>query len=171
MAYILPAHIYELVHKEFRDEKKADALLRAIELSFSEIERELRGEIEEKKEVLKSAVYNELRNELATKEFVRAENAILRDEIHQEISQLREEMNREISQLREEMHQEINQLREEMYQEINQLREEMYREVSSLRLDIRVLDFQMKVLIGLVILGMSLMNPTFIELMRQIFIR
>jgi len=56
-----------------------------IELSFSEIEREVKEEFQEQKEVVKSAVYNELRNELATKEFVRAEADALRDEMHREI--------------------------------------------------------------------------------------
>ncbi len=167
MGYVLPAHIYDLVRKEFGDEKKADVLLRVIELSFSEIEREVKEEFQEQKEVVKSAVYNELRNELATKEFVRAEATALRDEMHQEIGKLRGE----VISLREEMYQEIGKLQDEMHQEIGKLRDEMHQEVSSIRSDIRVLDFQMKVLIALMILGMTLMNPNFVELLRQIFVR
>jgi len=156
MGYVLPAHIYDLVHKGFKDEKQADILLRVVELSFSEIEREVKEEFQEQKEVVKSAVYNELRNELATKEFVRAEAAALRDEMHQEIGKLRDEMQQEIGKLRG---------------EVMDLREEMHQEVSSIRSDIRVLDFQMKVLIALMILGMTLMNPNFVELLRQIFMK
>ena len=47
------------------------------------IQKESQKEIIEKKESLKAELYNELRNELATKEFVRAEINEVRAEIRQ----------------------------------------------------------------------------------------
>ena len=54
-----------------------------IELFLDITQKETSKEIDEKKENIKATLYNELRNELATKEFVRAEINEVKAEINE----------------------------------------------------------------------------------------
>jgi hypothetical protein len=63
------------------DREKAEVFAKAIEGSIQAIENQADERITHKKEALKSELYNELRAELATKEFVRAEIGEVRTEI------------------------------------------------------------------------------------------
>ena len=84
MAYSLPRDVFVLLETAFnQDREKAEIFAKAIEASIQAIEDKADERIAAKKETLKSELYNELRTELATKEFVRAENNELRAEIRQ----------------------------------------------------------------------------------------
>ncbi|MDD2723725.1 MAG: hypothetical protein PHH59_06850 [Methylovulum sp.] len=93
MAYLLPRDAFLLLEEAFNhDRAKAEVFAHAIETSISAIQDKANEYIVDKKDALKSELYNELRYELATKEFVRAEINGLRDEVHQEMNRLHAEM-------------------------------------------------------------------------------
>lgn len=89
MAYSLPHDLYLLLESALnQDREKAEVVARAIESSIRAID----DKADDKKQVIKAELYNDLRNELATKEFVRAEI----NELKTEISTLRSEFKAEI---------------------------------------------------------------------------
>lgn len=89
MTYSLPHEVYVLLESAFgQDRNKAQIFASAIENSIRAIDEKADEKITEKKHLIKAELYNELRNELATKEFVRAEIALVREEI----SELRAEI-------------------------------------------------------------------------------
>lgn len=96
MSYSIPRDVFLLLEAAFnQDREKAEIFARAIESSIQAIENQAEERITQKKETLKSELYNDLRTELATKEFVRAEINEVRAEISEvrtEISQLRAEI-------------------------------------------------------------------------------
>ncbi len=96
MAYSLPRDVFLLLETAFnQDREKANIFAKAIEGSIQSIETQAKEQLADKKETLKSELYNELRSELATKEFVRAEISEVRVEISEvraEISELRAEI-------------------------------------------------------------------------------
>ena len=88
MQYTLPRNLYDELVKKVGKES-AEKFASAIELFLDIIQKETSKEIDEKKENIKATLYNELRNELATKEFVRAEI----NEVKAEINEVRAEIN------------------------------------------------------------------------------
>ena len=96
MSYSIPRDVFLLLEAAFnQDREKAEIFAKAIESSIQAIENQADERITHKKEALKSELYNELRTELATKEFVRAEISEVRAEIsvvRAEISVVREEL-------------------------------------------------------------------------------
>ena len=89
MAYSIPRDVFLLLEAAFnQDREKAEVFAKAIEGSIQAIERQADERITDKKEAIKAELYNELRTELATKEFVRAEI----NEVRAEISQVRAEI-------------------------------------------------------------------------------
>ena len=88
MNYTIPRDLFnELVKNIGKEsaEKFADAFERFLNIIAKEVE----NNITEKKQNLKAKIYNELRSELATKEFVRAEI----NEVRAEINEVRAEIN------------------------------------------------------------------------------
>ncbi len=80
MAYSLSHDLYLLIESALnQDREKTDVVARAIESSIRAID----DKADDKKQVIKAELYNDLRNELATKEFVRAEINELKAEINQ----------------------------------------------------------------------------------------
>ena len=88
MHYTLPRDLFEELVKNVGKES-AEKFASAIEKFLEIIQNQTKEEINEKKENLKAELYNELRNELATKEFVRAEI----NEVKAEMNEIRGEMN------------------------------------------------------------------------------
>jgi hypothetical protein len=89
MSYSIPRDVFLLLEEAFNhDREKAEVFAKAIEGSIQAIENQADERITHKKETLKSELYNELRAELATKEFVRAEIS----EVRAEISEVRSEL-------------------------------------------------------------------------------
>jgi len=164
MAYSLPNDVYLLLEDAFNhDRSKAQVFAKAIEGSIQAIENQAEQRIADKKETLKSELYNELRTELATKEFVRAEINELRAEIRSEMNELRAEFHAEINEIRTE----INGLRTE----INGLRAEINgvrMDVSTLRSELKQNSMLLKILIGLTVFGLTLFNPAFVKLVELI---
>jgi len=84
MAYSIPRDVFVLLEAAFnQDREKAEVFAKAIESSIQAIENQADERITHKKEALKAELYNELRAELATKEFVRAEIGEVRAELKQ----------------------------------------------------------------------------------------
>ncbi|TAL45550.1 MAG: hypothetical protein EPN89_12135 [Methylovulum sp.] len=143
MAYSLPNEVFLLLEDAFNhDRTKAQMFAKAIEDSIQAIEHQAGQEITNKKETLRSELYNELRTELATKEFVRAE----------------------INELRAEIRAEINNVKESLKAEINELR----LEISTLRSELKQNSLLLKIQIGLIIFGLTLFNPAFVKLVELI---
>ena len=106
MAYSLPNDVYLLVEEAFNhDRSKTQSFVRAVEASIQTIETHATQLISDKKETLKSEIYNELRTELATKEFVRAETSELKETLRAEISEAKASLKSEINELRIEVKQ------------------------------------------------------------------
>jgi len=90
MAYSIPRDVFLLLETAYnQDRGKAEVFAKAIESSIQAIENQANEHITHKKEWLKADLYNELRTELATKEFVRAEI----NGVRAEISEVRAEIN------------------------------------------------------------------------------
>lgn len=100
MAYSIPRDVFLLLETAFnQDREKAEVFARAIEGSIQAFENQADEHITSKKELLKAELYktelyktelyNDLRTELATKEFVRAEI----NGVRAEISDVRTEIN------------------------------------------------------------------------------
>jgi hypothetical protein len=113
MTYTLPRPIFDLLLEALGDKQKTEVFARAIESSIQAIDDKAVESITEKKHQLKSELYNDLRSELATKEFVRAE-------------------------------------------------------ISEVRAEMRNMQTLLKVLIGLMVFGLTFANPAFIELVKSI---
>ncbi|MDO9161690.1 MAG: hypothetical protein Q8N35_11865 [Methylococcaceae bacterium] len=93
MAYSIPREVFLLLETVFnQDREKAEVFAKAIEGSIQAIEHQAEERITHKKEALKAELYNELRAELATKEFVRSEINELRAELRAELAELRAEV-------------------------------------------------------------------------------
>ncbi len=91
MAYSLPRNVFTLLESAFnQDREKAEIFAKAIEESIRAIEEKADERIVAKKETIKSELYNELRSELATKEFVRAEINQLRSEFSEVRSEIKQ---------------------------------------------------------------------------------
>jgi hypothetical protein len=120
MTYTLPRPIFDLLLEALGDRQKTEVFAQAIESSIQAIDDKAVESIIEKKQQIKVELYDSLRNELATKEFVRAE--------------------------------------------INEVR----AEISEVRAEIRNQQTLLKVLIGLMIFGLTLANPAFIELIKSL---
>ena len=137
MAYALPADIYSVLLDVIGDrrevEKVADAIGRSIE--------QIAERADEARETVRHQVYEDLRKELATKDFVRAEHARLQVDFEQ----LRADFER--------MRANFEQLRAEFEQ---------------LRGEAREIKLLLKVLIALVIVGLTVLNPAFIEVIRSL---
>ena len=89
MSYSIPRDVFLLLEAAFNnDREKAEVFAKAIEGSIQAIENQADERITHKKETLKSELYNELRAELATKEFVCAEI----NEVRAEISEVRADL-------------------------------------------------------------------------------
>ena len=131
MTYTLPRNIFDLLLEVLGDKQKTEVFARAIESSIQAIDDKAVASIIEKKEQVKSELYNDLRTELATKEFVRAEISEVKAYFHAEMSDMRSE-------------------------------------ISEVRAEIRNMQTLMKVLIGLMVFGLTLANPAFIELIKSI---
>ena len=105
MSYSIPRDVFLLLEEAFNhDREKAEVFAKAIEGSIQAIENQADERITHKKETLKSELYNELRTELATKEFVRAEISEVRAEISEvraEISSVRAEIREVRSELKQ----------------------------------------------------------------------
>lgn len=97
MSYSIPRDVFLLLEEAFNnDREKAEVFAKAIEGSIQAIENQADERITHKKETLKSELYNELRAELATKEFVRAELI----EVRAEIIQVRAELKQNVLMLK-----------------------------------------------------------------------
>ncbi|MEI7995150.1 MAG: hypothetical protein WCH01_09645 [Methylococcaceae bacterium] len=91
MAYSIPHDVFVLLEAAFnQDREKAEVFAKAIESSIQAIENQADERITHKKEALKAELYNELRAELATKEFVRAEIGEVRVEIGEVRAELKQ---------------------------------------------------------------------------------
>ena len=91
MSYSIPRDVFLLLEAAFNhDREKAEIFAKAIEGSIQAIENQADERITHKKETLKSELYNELRTELATKEFVRAEISGVRTEISEVRAELKQ---------------------------------------------------------------------------------
>ena len=90
MAYTLPRDAFALLESAFnQDREKAEIFAKVIEESIRAIEEKAGERIIDKKDSIKSELYNELRSELATKEFVRAEINELRSEFNNVRSEIK----------------------------------------------------------------------------------
>jgi len=96
MHFTVPRELFEDLIKNVGKES-AEKFVNTIERFLEAIQKESQKEISEKKETLKAELYNELRSELATKEFVRAEI----NEVRAEINEVRAEINEVRSEIKQ----------------------------------------------------------------------
>ena len=93
MSFALPRDVYDdLISKVGKE--SAEKIISAFETILDTINKKTDEQIIEKKEIVKNEIYHDLKNELATKEFVRAEI----NEVKADIESLRGEV-KEISLL------------------------------------------------------------------------
>jgi len=121
MAYSIPRDVFVLLEAAFnQDREKAEVFAKAIESSIQAIENQADERITHKKEALKAELYNELRAELATKEFVRAEIG------------------------------------------------EVRAEIGEVRAELKQNSLLLKILIGITVFGLTLLNPAFVKLVELV---
>ena len=104
--------------------------------------------------ILKQEVVEELKKELATREYV----DIKFQELKTEVEQVKGELKTEIEQVKGELKTEIEQVKGELKQDITQVRGE-----------IKNLSLMIKLLIALSILALTLLNPNFVTLIEKVF--
>ena len=121
MTYNLPRSLFDLLVETFGNKEKAEIFAKVFEDFLCEIKNKSEEQIIYKQEELKAKIYNDLRSELATKEFVRAE--------------------------------------------INEVR----AEINEVRAEIKQNNLLLKILIGLSIFGLTLLNPTFVTILEKLF--
>jgi len=88
MNYTIPRELYQELTQNIGKES-ADKFASTFEKFLNIFAKKVEEDITHKKDELKANLYNELRNELATKEFVRAEI----NEVRAEINEVRAEIN------------------------------------------------------------------------------
>ncbi len=88
MNYTIPRDLFDELIKNIGKES-AEKFANAFEKFLNVFAKKVEENIDKKKESLKAELYNELRSELATKEFVRAEI----NEVRAEINEVRAEIN------------------------------------------------------------------------------
>jgi len=88
MNYTIPRDLFDELIKNIGKES-AEKFANAFEKFLNVFAKKVEENINQKKESLKAELYNELRSELATKEFVRAEI----NEVRAEINEVRAEIN------------------------------------------------------------------------------
>ena len=97
MTYTLPRNLFDILVDTFKSREKAELFAKAFEEFLTETKTRADDIVIKKQESLKAEIYNDLRNELATKEFVRAEINELRaefNELRAEFNELRGEVKR-----------------------------------------------------------------------------
>jgi len=87
MNYTIPRDLFDELIKNIGKES-AEKFANAFEKFLNVFAKKVEENIDQKKESLKAELYNELRSELATKEFVRAEI----NEVRAEINEVRAEI-------------------------------------------------------------------------------
>jgi hypothetical protein len=92
MTYNLPRNIYTLLEEALNDRNKSEVFARAIEESIQAIDDKSVELIQNRKSEIKHELYDSLKTELATKEFVRAEIASLKSEMQEENHELKAEI-------------------------------------------------------------------------------
>ena len=139
--FTIPIKLYENIKEHLGDDSA-----QVLSKTFEDLFESLKNQIEQEQKVSNAELYNNLRQELATKEFVRAE-----------INKLRAELKTEIGELKAE----FGDLRAELG--------EVKGEVIGLKARIDKNEFFLKILIGINIAALTLLNPTFVSIIEKIF--
>jgi hypothetical protein len=90
VTYTLPRNLFDILVDTFKSREKAELFAKAFEEFLTETKTRADDIVIKRQENLKAEIYNDLRNELATKEFVRAEI----NELRAEFNELRGEVKR-----------------------------------------------------------------------------
>jgi len=154
--YTIPNDIYMTLVAKIGEEE-AKKLAEGIELFLKIIVDEAKRITTEQRESLKAEVYNELRKELASEEFVEAKINDVRAEIA--------EVRAEIAEVRTE----IAEVKAELELKIESVKNELELKIENLSAEVKQNGLLLKVLIGISIFGMTLMNPNFAKLIEKIF--
>jgi len=146
--FTIPIKLYENIKEHLGDDSA-----QVLSKTFEDLFESLKNQIEQEQKVSNAELYNNLRQELATKEFVRAEINKLRAELKTEIGELKAEFG--------DLRAEFGDLRAELG--------EVKGEVIGLKARIDKNEFFLKILIGLNIAALTLLNPTFVSIIEKIF--
>ncbi len=138
MVYQLPRNVYNLLEEVFRDRAKSEIFAKAIEESIQAIDDKVKEQINEKKLLIKTELKEELKKELVTNEFL--------INVKQELEHKIEELNFKIDNVKQELEFKIGLVEH--------------------KIDKQTL--LIKVLIGLNIIALTFLNPTFVELIKSL---
>ncbi len=156
----IPINLYDMLERKFGREEAVE-IVRTIEEFFKVMERKADELALQKKLELR----DELVKELATKEDVMITKTDLRGEIgkvRDEVERVRVELMGEIVKVRTELEAKIENVRAELDAKIDKVRNE-------LKSDIDKISLKLNLLIVLVIIVLTIMNPVVAEIIKKMF--
>ena len=140
MTYTVPRPLYEVLAENLKDRKAADAFARSIEEAVQEISRMAEKETIEKMSVTKMEIKQDLTNTLVTRELFEEKFTSQNSWINERFQSMQEQMDMRFQSMQEQMD-----------------------------LRFKHMDFKFNILIGISLLGFTLLNPEFISLIKMFF--
>ena len=171
--YTVPRETFVALEEFFGDKNLAEQYTRALEVGIQAVEKISREMIEDKLDQQKILLKEELTKELVTRElFELRMDEILRI-IEAGDARLLEKIEATETRLLEKIEAGDASLHKDMEVKENSLHKEMKAIEESIRKDMKAmfdkLNFKFNVLIGLVVLALTLANPTFTRLLEKLF--
>jgi len=158
MTYTVPRPLYEVLAENLKDRKAADAFARSIEDAVDEISKMAEKETIEKMSVSKMEIKENLVNTLVTRELFEEKFTSQNSWINERFQSMQEQMNMRFQSMQEQMDMRFQSMQEQMDMRFKQV-------------DMRFkhMDFKFNILIGISLLGFTLLNPEFIGLIKMFF--
>ena len=147
MTYTVPRPLYEVLAENLKDRKAADAFARSIEDAVDEISKMAEKETIEKMSVSKMEIKEDLANTLVTRELFEEKFTSQNSWINERFQSMQEQMNMRFQSMQEQMDMRFKQV----------------------DLRFKHIDFKFNILIGISLLGFTLLNPEFIGLIKMFF--
>jgi len=92
MTYTIPRNLFDILVEVFHSKEKAEVFANTFEEIVIDVKTTVHENTEKKQEQVKVELYKDLKGELATKEFVRAEIAETKTELKMEILEVKSEV-------------------------------------------------------------------------------
>jgi len=151
MTYTVPRPLYEVLAENLKDRKAADAFARSIEEAVQEISRMAEKETIEKMSVTKMEIKEDLANTLVTRELFEEKFTSQNSWINERFQSMQEQMDMRFQSMQEQMDMRFQSMQEQM------------------DLRFKHMDFKFNILIGISLVGFTLLNPEFISLIKMFF--
>jgi len=169
MTYTVPRPLYEVLAENLKDRKAADAFARSIEDAVDEISKMAEKETIEKMSVSKMEIKENLVNTLVTRELFEEKFTSQNSWINERFQSMQEQMNMRFQSMQEQMDMRFQSMQEQMDMRFQSMQEQMDMRFKQVDMRFKHMDFKFNILIGISLLGFTLLNPEFIGLIKMFF--